>query len=136
MRFLPRNRMHDIFDDFFDDDFLTPHTNAMLCDVRETDHDYILNFAMPGFKKDDIKIALDNGYLTVTAEASKNDDEKNKEGKLVRQERYHGTLKRSFYVGDDYKNEDIKAAFDNGELKVTLVKEPKHEEKKNYIDIG
>ena len=81
---------------------------------------------MPGFDKGDIKAELKNGYLTISASSHKNNDEKDNDGRYTRRERYSGSCSRSFYVGGDVKQEDIKAKFENGILKVTV---PKKEEK-------
>ena len=92
---------------------------------------------MPGVKKEDVKAELKDGYLTIQASTSRNNDEKNKEGKYIRKERYSGTFSRSFYVGDDVKQEDIKAKFEDGTLKLLVPKKeekPEAEEKK-YITI-
>ena len=75
-----------------------------------------MNVSMPGFNKDDIKLDLTNGYLTITADNKKNDEEKDKKGHLIRQERYHGRMSRSFYVGNGVTEKDVKAKYDNGEL--------------------
>ena len=100
--------------------------NLMRTDVKETDNSYELDMDMPGFDKGDIKAELKNGYLTISASSNRNNDEKDKDGKYIRRERYTGSCSRSFYVGDDVKQEDIKAKFENGILKVTV---PKKEEK-------
>jgi HSP20 family protein len=128
MRLLPRTfddlfyNMNDAFDDFFDDSFVEPRNDTMLCDVRENDNDYEMIMSMPGVDKNDIKIDLNNGYLNIAAQTHNNHDEKDDEGHLIRQERYAGQVARSFYVGDDVKPEDVKASFDNGELHLHLPK--------------
>ena len=127
---------NNVFDDFFDDAFRYPRRHELLTDVKENDKDYELNISMPGVNKDDVKISLKNGYLNIAYEANKNNDEKDQDGKVIRQERYHGSASRSFYVGDNLKQEDIKAKFDNGELHITVPKETKAvENKENYIAI-
>src|SRR5699024_10874335 len=90
--------------------------NAMKTDIREHDTGYELDIDLPGFKKDEIKAELENGYLTISATKSANNDEKDKKGKYIRRERYAGTMQRSFFVGDDVTQEDIKAKFENGIL--------------------
>ncbi len=113
-------------------------TNLMKTDVKETDNSYELDIDMPGFEKGDIKAELKNGYLTISASSSKNNDEKDKDGKYIRKERYSGSCSRSFYVGDDVKQEDIKAKFENGILKVSVPKKeekPAVEENNKYIAI-
>ncbi|BBH27787.1 Hsp20/alpha crystallin family protein [Intestinibaculum porci] len=123
--------MFDLFDDLFDE----RNSNALLCDVKETDKDYEMNVSMPGFNKDDIKLDLTNGYLTITADNKKNDEEKDKKGHLIRQERYHGRMSRSFYVGNGVTEKDVKAKYDNGELHITLPKATKQVENKSHIAI-
>ena len=77
---------------------------------------------LPGFKKEQIKVQLEDGYLTVSAEKGLDKDEKDKKGKLIRQERYSGAMSRSFYVGDSITQEDVKAKFENGVLKLEIPK--------------
>ena len=129
----------DLFDDWMDFPFRTrTSTNLMKTDVKETDNSYELDIDMPGFEKGDIKAELKNGYLTISASSSKNNDEKDKDGKYIRKERYSGSCSRSFYVGDDVKQEDIKAKFENGILKVSVPKKeekPAVEENNKYIAI-
>ena len=118
----------DLFDDWMMDFPFRGNgsANLMRTDVKETDNSYELDMDMPGFDKGDIKAELKNGYLTISASSNRNNDEKDKDGKYIRRERYTGSCSRSFYVGDDVKQEDIKAKFENGILKVTV---PKKEEK-------
>ena len=134
MRLLPR--MNDVFDDFFDDRFFAPSTNAMRTDIAEKDNSYVLNMELPGFNKEDVKVSLKDGYLNVSAVHQDNKEEKDKKGHLIRSERYHGTCSRSFYVGENYKPEDINAKFDNGELLICLPKEtPEQVEENHFIAI-
>ena len=111
--------------------------NMMKTDVRETDTSYEVDIDLPGFKKDEISAQLENGYLTVSASKGLDKDEKNKEGKYIRQERYAGAMSRSFYVGDEVKQEDVKAKYEDGILKLTIPKkEAKPEvETKKHISI-
>ncbi len=111
--------------------------SMMKTDVRETDGSYEVDIDLPGFKKDEITAELKDGYLTVAAAKNVNNDQKNKEGKYIRRERYAGSMTRSFYVGDDVTQEDIKAKYEDGILKLTVPKKdakPEVEEKK-YISI-
>ncbi len=104
----------------------------MKTDVRETDAAYIVEMDLPGFNKNDVQVTLENGYLTVAAEKHEENEEK-KEGKYIRKERYVGNCQRSFYVGEDVTEEDIKAAFKEGVLSLDIAKkveQPKIEEKK------
>ena len=111
--------------------------NLMKTDVRETKNSYEVDVDLPGFKKDEIKLELDNGYLTISATKGLDKDETDKEtGKYIRRERYAGNLSRSFYIGD-VKQEDVKAAFKNGILSISVPKEDKKaKEEKKYITIG
>ena len=111
--------------------------NMMKTDIRETDGSYELDVDLPGFKKDEIKMELENGYLTISAAKGLDKDETDKEtGKYIRRERYAGNLSRSFYIGD-VKQEDVKAVFKNGILSISVPKEDKKaKEEKKYITIG
>lgn len=110
----------------------------MLTDVREHDNHYEVIIDLPGFKKDEITIELKEGNLTVTAAKGLDKDEKDKEGTLIRQERYSGMMQRSFYVGENVKHEEIKAKFENGVLTLEIPKEetPKLPEKKTIMIEG
>ena len=93
----------------------------MKTDVKETDGGYELDVDLPGFKKEEIHLELENGYLTISAEKSlENSNEKN--GKVLRQERYSGTMSRSFYVGSGVTEEDITARYENGVLSLSIPK--------------
>ena len=96
--------------------------NLMKTDTREHDAGYELDIDLPGFKKDEIKVELENGYLTISATKGADNDEQDKKGKYIRRERYAGTMQRSFYVGDDVTQEDIKAKFENGILRLSIPK--------------
>jgi HSP20 family molecular chaperone IbpA len=99
---------------------------AMKTDVRDADDHYDVAIDLPGFKKEDISLELQNGYITVTAKKNVDKDETSKRGKLIRQERYSGVMSRSFYIGENITEEDIGAKLDNGVLCLTI---PKKEEK-------
>jgi HSP20 family molecular chaperone IbpA len=99
----------------------------MLTDVRDHEDHYEVEIDLPGFKKDQIQVELHDGTLTITAQKGLEQNEKNSEGKYVRQERYSGMMSRSFYVGENMTEEDIKAKFEDGVLKLNI---PKKEEKK------
>lgn len=108
----------------------------MKTDVKETDAGYEVDIDLPGFKKDEISAKLDDGYLTISASKGLDKDEKNKEGKYIRKERYAGAMSRSFYVGGDVTEEDIKAKYEDGILKLSIPKkEAKAVENKKYIAI-
>lgn len=109
----------------------------MKTDVKEKDGNYILEIDVPGYSKDDIKIELENGYLTVTAEKVENKDEEDKKSHYIHKERFYGKCSRSYYAGEDVKEEDIKAAFKNGILTIEFPKEKEEKiEGKKYIQIG
>ena len=128
-----------LFDDFMDfptvrqskDDwnhFLTGNMNSyMKTDIKEDGDHYELDIDMPGYDKDDVSAEIKDGYLTISANKTEDKDEKDDDGKYLRRERYVGSMSRSFYVGDDMTEDDIKAAFKNGTLSVCV---PKKEEKK------
>ena len=110
--------------------------NIMKTDVRETEDSYELDIDLPGFKKENINAELKDGYLTVTANKGLDKDEKDKEGKYIRQERYTGTCARTFYVGEGVTQEDIHAKFEDGILKLSVPKkDAKAVEQKKYISI-
>lgn len=110
--------------------------NMMKTDVKETDSSYEVDIDLPGFKKDEINANLENGYLTISAAKGLDKDEKDKKGKYIRKERYAGAMSRSFYVGDAITQEDVKAKYEDGILKLTIPKkDAKTVEAKNYIAI-
>ncbi len=120
----------NLFDDFFED-FAHPmrsarryHTTTgiMRTDVRETDAGYELDIDLPGCRKENVTAELKEGYLTVSTETKRNDDRKDEDGRYIRRERYYGNCSRSFYVGEDMTQEDIKAKFEDGILKVSIPK--------------
>ena len=113
-----------------------PH--MMKTDVKELENGYELDVDLPGFKKDEIKLELDNGYLTISTEKSLEKKQDNDQGKMLRQERYMGSMQRSFFVGSYVKEEDIKASFDNGVLHLQIPKKEavKVPEKKQILIEG
>lgn len=130
----PRLFGEDLFDDLMDFDFPAfpdfddtekklygKHAARMMkTDVREKDDCYEVAIDLPGFKKDEITLELQKGYLTVTAAKGLDKDEKDKEGRLLRQERYAGSMQRSFYVGENVTDGEIKARFEDGVLQLTI----------------
>ena len=96
--------------------------NVMKTDVHEHDEGFELDIDLPGFKKDEIKLSLENGYLSVNAAKSLDKDKKNIKGRIIRQERYAGSMQRSFYVGDALTETDVKAKFEDGVLKLSIPK--------------
>jgi HSP20 family molecular chaperone IbpA len=116
----------------------TANTNGLMqTDVEEHENAYEITMNLPGFKKEDVKGEIKDGYLTITASTNTNNDEKDKDGKFIRRERYSGTCSRSFYVGEDVTQDEIKAKFVDGVLKVAIPKkEAKPQvEKSNFISI-
>ncbi|MCR5368949.1 Hsp20/alpha crystallin family protein [Eubacterium sp.] len=109
---------------------------VMKTDVHELGDKYELDIDLPGFKKDEIKLSLENGYLSVSASKELDKDKKDKKGKIIRQERYSGAMNRSFYIGDDVKQEDVKAKYEDGVLKLVVPKkESEKVQEKKYIAI-
>ena len=145
MMYMPRVFSDNLIDNFFDDGWFgyqpsynKATTNLMKTDIKEHEHDYVMSVELPGFKKEDLKLQLKDGYLSIGASHNENKDEKDKKGRIVRQERYTGSVQRSFYVGEDVKESDISAKFENGVLSLTI---PKAEAKKevpeeHYIEIA
>ena len=137
---MPSLFAENLFDEFFDD-FPMPRefrnfdrrlygknaAREMKTDVHEHEDHFEVDIDLPGFKKDEITLTLENGYLTVGANKGLDKDETNKEGKVIRRERYSGALQRSFYVGDTLTEQDITARFENGVLSLNV---PKAEDKK------
>ena len=99
--------------------------NMMKTDVRETENSYELDIDLPGFKKDEISIQLDNGYLSIQAAKGLDKDEEKKDGQYIRRERYAGSMSRTFYVGDALTQNDVHAKFEDGILKLSLPKAEK-----------
>ena len=112
---------NDFMNDFFGG-FPYKSNGTMQTDVSETDKGYKVTMNLPGYQKEDIKGEVKDGYLTVTATTSKNNDEKDKDGKYIRKERYAGSCERSFYVGENMTEEDIKGEFKHGILKLFVPK--------------
>ena len=122
----------DLFDDPFFEDWrnmeratardVSMPTGMMSTDVRETDKGYTVDIDMPGFKKDDISLDLQNGYLTVSARRDSSHEDKDDNGRWLRRERYAGSCSRSFYVGEDVKDSDIHASYKDGTLCLEMPK--------------
>ena len=140
----------DLFDEFFDDFFDFPviddremkkaqkilyghhAANMMKTDVKEQEDCYEVDVDLPGFKKDELSLELNNGYLVISAAKGLDKEEKEeKTGKFVRRERYAGSMSRLFYVGEDIKQEDIPAKYESGVLRMSI---PKPEERKAQIE--
>ena len=139
----------NLFDDFMNDFPFEKHffgernplygkhaKNIMKTDVKETDNSYELDIDLPGFKKEDINVQLDNGYLTIAASKSLEKEDEHEKSHYIRQERYSGSMSRSFYVGNDVKQEEIHAKYEDGILKLAVPKKAvKAIETNKYIQI-
>ena len=134
----------NLFDEFFED-FARPvkrpvkyeATSIMRTDVKESNTGYELHIDLPGYKKEDVKAELKDGNLTITATSNVENDKKDESGRFIRRERFYGNCSRSFYVGEQVEQSDIKAKFEDGILKIFVPKKevkPVVEEKK-YITI-
>ena len=154
MMMVPRLFNDNLFDSWFDDDFFWPefrreaqkpekklygHRAAaiMKTDVKDTGKNYEFTIDMPGIKIEDVKAELKDGYLTVSAESNYSNDDKDSDGTYIRRERHYGSCSRSFYVGEDVEQDDVKASFENGTLKLSVPKkdEQKKIEPNHYIRI-
>lgn len=136
--------LSNVFSDMFDDMFSMPMMGArqsaqtpMSCDVKEYADHYELDMELAGFKKGDVKAELKDGYLTIKAERTANDEQKDDGGHVIRSERFMGTCQRTFFVGEHVRREDVSAAFEDGVLKLSIPKKeamPQADER-HYIDI-
>ena len=119
----------NLFDSFFNDFARVEKTEVpkiMKTDIKENDMGFELDIELPGCSKEDVSAELKDGYLTIAGKTSTSTDEKDASGKFIRRERYQGSCSRSFFVGEELEQEDIKAKFENGILKVFVPKkEPK-----------
>lgn len=117
-----------LLDDFFDfprERYVRSNSNSnglMQTDISENDEGYTLVMNLPGFKKENVKAELKDGYLTISATTNTSNEEKDSNGKYIRKERYSGSCSRSFYVGEVVTQEDIKAKFEDGTLKISVPK--------------
>ena len=133
-----RNFIDSFFNDpFFERPFENASSQIMKTDIHENDASYLVEMELPGYKKEDIKADLKDGYLTITASRNETKEEHDSKGKCIRKERYTGSCNRRFYVGKELTQEDIKAAFSDGILRLSIPKEvPKAiEEQPRYIAI-
>ena len=138
----------NLFDDWFDFDFPPRQmrdvekklygkkaAREMKTDVHEHDDRYELLMDLPGFKKEEIQVSLEDGYLTVEAAKGLDKDTEDKKGKVIRQERYAGAMQRSFYVGDQLTQADVKAKFEHGVLHLTVAKKQEALPEKKAIEV-
>ena len=138
MMLVPRRNSFDLLDDIFDEPmFKMPHSDMMKTDIKEHKHSYELVVDLPGYDKDNIKMSIEDGYLTINAKSTHEVNEGNEESKFVRKERYYGECSRSFYVGENIEDKDIKASYKNGVLNISIPKKETKKElpEKKYIQI-
>lgn len=138
-RYLPE-RYHDerslfeAFDDFFKPVFFDEHRD-MRTDIRETDEGYRLDIEMPGFRKDQIKVSLEEGYLTVSGNRRAAEEDKNGKGEKYLRKEISETFQRSYYVGTEVEEESVKAKYDNGILSLTVPKSKPRQIQSHSINI-
>lgn len=139
-RYYVSKNNHDLYDPFLKDFFSYPffderHSKeVMKADVLDENDHYLVKVDVPSFKKEDITLSLEQGYLTITAK-HESDHEEKKHGKFIRQERYYGSYSRSFYVGEQLQEKDIKAKLENGVLQITFPKEEQKNPENKIISI-
>ena len=138
MMMIPRRNHFDLLDEMFRDPFFEgTESKVMKTDIKEKKDKYLIDIDLPGYDKEDIKMEISDGYLTVHASVNKEVDDEKEKGKYVRKERYVGECSRSFYVGENVKEEEIKAKFKNGTLMIEVPKKDDKKElpEKKYIPI-
>ena len=142
-------RKNDFFNDFLSDPFdmgffggrpqqaKQPMPSMMKTDIKETDKAYELDIDLPGFKKENVHAELQDGYLTVAASTESENEEKAENGTYLRKERFTGSCRRSFYVGEEISEDDIRAKFEDGILRIVVPKKelPAPEDAKKLISI-
>ena len=132
MMMIPRRNHFDLFDEMFRDPFFEgSESKVMKTDIKEKKDEYLIDIDLPGYEKEDIKMEISDGYLTVHASVNKEVDDEKEKGKYVRKERYVGECSRSFYVGENVSEDEIKAKFKNGTLTIEV---PKKDDKKELPD--
>ena len=133
------NCMEDLFDfprfDSFEKDF-RPIANLMKTDIKEEENDYLMDIDIPGYNKDNIEIMLNDGYLNIKASKNEEKEEKDENSKVLRKERMSGMMERSYYVGEDIKEDDIKAKYENGVLSLTIPKKQIEQKEQKKIAIA
>ena len=132
-----RNNGLSLWDSMFDDSFFGGFKNEIMkTDIEEKKDSYLMKIDLPGFEKEDLKLELKNGYLTVSANRNEEKNEEDEKGNLIHRERYYGSASRSFYVGEGIKEEDIKAKYKHGILQLSFPKTDKTAgDEKRYIEI-
>lgn len=144
---VPRKN-RSLFDQMFSDPFDTFFGTApiqhstptlMRTDIKEHEGGFDIVIDLPGFKKEDVQASLKEGVLTISAKTSTETTDEDKQGTYVRKERFTGQCSRSFYVGDEIEEADIKAKFENGTLQIAVPKkqeQPKLEEERTIAIEG
>ncbi|MBR1884047.1 MAG: Hsp20/alpha crystallin family protein [Clostridia bacterium] len=134
---VPRRNDFDLFDDMFSDlSFRRNEMKVMRTDLKEMEDKYVLHMDLPGYEKENIKLDIENGYLTISASMNREVND-SKDEKYIHKERYVGNCSRTFYVGDGVSEEDIKANFKNGTLTIEMPKvKTELIDKKKHIEIG
>ena len=140
MLMVPRRRYGmDWFEDMFKDPFFNnlSTVSSMKTDIQEKEDGFLVDIDIPGYAKEDVKAELKDGYLTISAEKNSSQDEKDEEGNYIRRERHYGQASRSFYVGENISEEDIKASFKDGTLNLVIPKKDAKqlEDSRKYIAI-
>ena len=138
MMMIPRRNHFDLFDEMFRDPFFEgSESKVMKTDIKEKKDKYLIDIDLPGYEKEDIKMEISDGYLTVHASVNKEVDDEKEKGKYVRKERYVGECSRSFYIGENVSEDEIKAKFKNGTLTIEVPKkdDKKELQEKKYIPI-
>lgn len=132
---LPRLNRLNVLDDVFKDSFFERNDNQLMkTDVKEKEGKYILEIDIPGYSKEDVKIEKDDDYITVIA--SKHQDSKEEKENYIHRERFYGECSRTFYIGENINEEDIKAKFNNGILTISFPKETEENKSKKVIEIS
>ena len=141
---MPSIFSENLFEDFFGDfahptknvaRYNTSAANMMRTDIKEGEQGFDLNIELPGFNKEDISAELKDGYLTIKAQTDESNDQKDKEGRYIRRERYYGSCSRSFYVGEDVEPDQISAKFESGILQISVPKAAKRLPRNSSITI-
>ena len=135
---LPILSRFSIFDDMFNDSiYQKKESSIMKTDIKENEENYILDIDLPGYSKENVKLELDKGYLTINAEISNEINDSDTKPNYLYKERFYGKASRTFYIGESIVDKDVKASFKNGILTVTFPKKSiKEESGKTYIDIN
>jgi HSP20 family molecular chaperone IbpA len=131
------NPNQDLFENFFEDinklNSFVKTNHIMKTDIQEQDNQYIINVELPGFKKEDVKVALENGYLTI--EANNSQEKENKETNFIRKERFKGVFKRSFYLDKNFDLKEIEGTLQEGILNLIIPKKTIQQQEKQYLEL-